>query len=119
MTAHALQLGLALDKPEPIEARQKQRDMERDLALARLSDLRSELIRIADKIAVRLCAEFGFVTAPRVILEMKSAGYGEMLAAVDARWVAAVLLPSRGWVVCGELREGSRSRPVKKWRRAA
>jgi hypothetical protein len=114
----ALQLGLALSPPEPIGKRQRQRDAERDIVLDRLSDLRSELIAIADKLALVVLQRDGSVTAPRLMLELRAAGYAEMVAAVDPRFIAAVLLPSRGWVSCGEAREGSRSRPVKQWRRA-
>jgi hypothetical protein len=111
------QLGLALAPAEPIERRQQQRDAERDIVLARLDDLRSELIAIADRIALQMDADEGSVTAPRLILALRAAGFGEMLDAVDPRWIAAVLLPSRGWRCIGESREGSRSRPVKIWTR--
>lgn len=113
----AYQIELALSAPEPIEARQAQRDQERDRSLDSLSAVRADLIAIADRVALEVLRRDGSVTAPQLLLDLRAAGYGAMLDAVDARFIAAILLPSRGWRAVGLANHGSKSRPVKVWTR--
>lgn len=112
-----LQLSFPVE-PEPVQARAKQRDAERDRSLDALSAVRAELIALADAAALDIARQWGSVTAPELLTELRARGYGEMLAAVDPRWIAAVLLPSRGWRAIGYVNHGSKSRPVKRWVRS-
>ena len=89
----------------------------RDETLAALAERRAVLVRDATRVAFELCAHDGVVTAPRVHAEMRRRGLDDGTA--DARYLGAVLLPSKGWERTGELvGEGSKCRPVPVWKRA-
>jgi len=89
----------------------------RDATLAALAERRAVLVQHATRVALELCARDGCVTAPRVLAEMRRRGLHD--EAADARYLGAVLLPSKGWRRTGELvGEGSKCRPVPVWVRA-
>lgn len=107
MTATCATLRLVV--PTPASAR--------DETLDALTARRAVLVARATRVALELCARDGCVTSPRVLAEMRRRGLDDGTA--DARYLGAVLLPSKGWTRTGELvGEGSKCRPVPVWRRA-
>ena len=84
-----------------------------------MDESRALMIQIATEIAVSICRKNGWVTSVQVMLAMRErSDLVAMLDALDPRWIAAVLLPSKGWVrIEGTINIGSRGRPVARWTR--
>lgn len=91
----------------------------RDAVLTAMDRTRAELIEIATETAVLICNTKGWVSSVDVMRAMRThPRLQKMLDAVDPRWIAAVLLPSKGWIrLEGTISIGSRGRPVARWTR--
>lgn len=93
------------------------KEKKRDQVLTAMDRTRAELIEKATEVAVMICKAKGWVSSVDVMKALKTQrGLASMMASVDPRWVAAVLLPSKGWVrLEGTISIGSRGRPVARW----
>jgi len=90
----------------------------RDRTLTAMDRTRAELIEKATECAVIICKVKGWVTSVDVIRAMKTdRTLAAMLAAVDHRFLGAVLLPSKGWVKLDYIGAGSKGRPIPRWTR--
>ncbi len=94
------------------------KEKKRDAVLTAMDRTRAELIAIATETAVLICKTKGWVTSVDVMRAMRThPPLQKMLDAVDARFLGAVLLPSKGWVKLDYIGAGSKGRPIPRWTR--
>ena len=100
--------------PPPTRAARSQEE-QRDAALDMLAKKRAEVVAIARAVAEEIAAREGTVTSPQVLAEMRARGHGDLLDAVDRRFMGVVF--RLGWVASGHAQTGSHKRSVPVWRR--
>lgn len=96
------------------EKTQRQRLMERDDALNLIERNRALLVQEGKRIAEEIARRTGSVTSNRVFQELVNRGYGELLEAVDRRFMGAVF--RKGFERVGYINQGSHGRPQSIWR---
>ncbi len=89
----------------------------RDAALDLLEEHRAPLIEIARAVAQELAIRHGRVTSPDVVQELRARGYGDMIDAVDKRFMGAVFRSGNGWERIGFENLGSHRQPISVWRK--
>ena len=100
------------------EEPQLSREEQRDAALSKLAQSRTELVEKSREIAIRLADQKGTVTSTEVFAVLEAELTGELLKTfkeVDPRFMGVVF--RSGWVRVGLTSSGSHARPVSVWKR--